>query len=51
MCGCCIGLVLWNIHTDVRKCFVLVEEVHIAEEVKEDTSVVGGVGAKDGHTD
>ena len=50
MCGCCIG-VMCNIHTEIRTSFVPVQEVHIAEEVEGDTNIVGGVSAKDGHTD
>ena len=37
--------------TEVGKCFVPEQEVHVAEEVQGDTNIVGGVSAKDGHAD
>ena len=40
-----------NIHTEVGKCVVPEQEIHVAEEVKGDTNIVGGVSAKDGHAD
>ena len=41
----------WKMHSEVRKCFVPEQEVHVAEEVQGDTNIVGGVSAKDGHAD